>query len=591
MAGVLVLVGAVFAGEKPELLRLTLQSDKVLYCTDEKIMGTLIILNTSREELKVLLRAWLEAEINERSNLREKRFELRPDERATWYVSWKASTLGKYGYALVGEALLDDEVIARAEDYFNVCDNYWNVALIAAGGFLWQQYENFKPKKDFHWVRETIKKWRREYYNGFEKFFWAPDDFIELAPDQDIWWSGQARYLETKAGLKALIEEAHRNGMRAITYAKRTGGGPTGAEIARRHPEWVWHNEGRLAISMKVKKLHRWNITAKKHWGGWVPVNWNMNDPKVVLMGIKELADSTKMFGWDGARWDGNFDVRAEVYDLEGNLIEKLTPDEVDSRNAENMRWAKRYLLKRFPRFVFGYNWTQGNWAQSMAIAPRESLELCRGGGLIMNEYINQAQSVQHPLHRWKDFAMTLLDDVERIKRLGGYYGLILSSRDTADGKYSNIFAYSAGAHPYYHHHWGAFITRYSAFVWDNRLKRIHNPESLLIAPASLWWKHWVFERKLTKDHRELIVHLINPPLSPTVGAGKKPEDIPPPVEDVRVRLFRPLLKEWRPVRATRLSPQPPIKEQVPIRHVERIYVLSIPEVHLWNILIIDLKR
>ena len=157
-----------------------------------------------------------------------------------------------------------------------------------------------------------------------------------------------------------------------------------------------------------------------------------------------------------------------------------------------------------------------------MATNPKESVELCRAGGLIMNEYINQAEGVQHPLHRWEVYGPSVANDVEAIKKLGGYYGPILGSADTADGRYTNVFAYAAGAHPYYHHHWGAFMTRFGGFCWDNALVRRSDPEKVATVSDGVWWKHWVFERPVDATHKQLIIHLINPPAKPTVGEGKK---------------------------------------------------------------------
>ncbi len=412
-----------------------------------------------------------------------------------------------------------------------------------------------------------------------------------MVPTKDVWWSGQARYRESKTSLKMLIDKNHEQGVKAITYAKLTGGGTFGMEMARRHPEWIWQYSGTLAVDRNVKEIHDWDITTEKHWGGWVAVNYDINKKEVLDIGIKNLGDSVAVLGWDGARWDGNFDVNATTYDLEGKAVDQLTPDQVDARNAENMRYTKEYLTKKYPNFQYGYNWTQGNWRQTMATTPRESTELCRNGGLIMNEYINQADGVQHPLHKWEVYAASVADDVEAIKKLGGYYGPILGSQNTADGKYTNIFAYAAGAHPYYQHLWGAFVTRNSAYIWDNALTRMHSPENTILAPSSIWWRNWVYERQIDKKNKQLIIHLINPPAKPTVGEGKKPEDVPPPLKNITISIMPTLLDGWKPVRATSLSPEPMVKENIPVQTVENMYKLSVPEVALWNVLVIDMKK
>ena len=587
---VLMAVRSVTAADPSPPVQVTAWTTKILYGTREPIMATVNVKNVSPTPQKVAVQAALECELDQPvGEAQAKALTVPTGATAVAEFKWPASR-HRYGHAFKAEVRVAGGPVIKAEDYFNVCDHYWNVALIAAEGFMWQQFDNFKPRPDMKWADDTIRNWRREYFNGFEKFFWAPDDFINLTPDTDIWWSGQARYLETKKGLQTLIAKGHEQGFKAITYAKLTGGGSYGNEMARRHPDWVWQDGGTLSVGRNAKQIAEWDITTTNHWGGWVPVNYDMNDPKVVDIGIKQLTDSATMFGWDGARWDGNFDVARAVYDLDGARVENLTAGEADARDAANMRHAKTVITRAHPQFVYGYNWTQGNWTQSMETNPQESTELARGGGLIMNEYINQAESIQHPLHRWEVYGPSVADDVEAIKKLGGYYGPILNSADTPDGKYADLFAYAAGAHPYYHHLWGAFMTRYGAFCWDDALVRIKDG-SVVKAPDNVWWKHWVFERPLDASRKEIIVHLINPPAKPDVGEMPKAEDAPPPLKNVTVTLLAAGVKGWQPVRATRLSPEPMLKEAVPITPTGGDYALTVPEVAMWNLLVIDLKK
>jgi hypothetical protein len=580
---------------KPPLELVSATPAKVLFAPDEPITAAVTVKNNTDGAKTVTVRAYLEWEIDARSKAQQGELKLDPGQTATAAFKFPKAA-ARYGHTLKAEVLVGDAVVASGEDYFNVCDNYWNVALIQAVGFIWDQWDSkLALRPETEWLDKTVAAWRHDYYNGFEKFFWAPDDFLDMTPDKDVWWSGQARYLESKKTLQTLIAKAHAQGMKAITYAKLTGGGPVGAEMARRHPEWMWQSEGVLSVDRNAQALALWDTMTTKppFTASWVAVNYNMNDPKVVEIGIRELVASAKMFGWDGARWDGNFDVAREVRDLDGKPVETLTAEQADARNAENMRHTKQVLSKAVPGYVYGYNWTQGNWAQSMATSPKESTELCGAGGLIMNEYINQAEGVQHPLHRWDVYGSSVAADVDAIRKLGGYYGPILSSPPTADGKYTNVFAYAAGAHPYYHHLWGAFMTRYGTFCWDNALQRVPPGEApaLIEAPDTVWWKHWVFDRPIDKKHRQIIVHLINPPARPTVGEGKKPEDVPAPVRNVEVRLRAEAIKGWTVSRATRLSPEPLLKEGVPVRPEGAGGAMTVPEVALWTILVIDLGK
>lgn len=570
---------------------LAVRSQKVLYGTKEPIAATVTVKNTTKESKSVVVRAWLEYDIDQTTKPLSAMVTVEPGKTADAAFTWKKG-LGLYGHAVKADVTLGSMVLA-GEDYFNVCDNFWNVALPRACGYMWMAYDEktMMPKADTGWVNNYITDYRSGYYNCFEHFFWAQDDFLGMVPTKDAWWSGQARYRGSVVALKALINAAHANGVKAITYAKLTGAGTFGMEAVRKHPEIAWNYNGALAVDRNVEHIAKWDNATDRTFSGWVAVNYNMNDPQVVEIGIKNLCDSATYFGWDGARWDGNFDVHSQTFDLDGNPVDKLSADQVDARNAANMRMTKDYITKVYPQFRFGYNWTQGNWQQTMATTPRESIELCRGGGLIMNEYINQAEGVQHPLHRWDVYAESVANDVEAIKKLGGYYGPILSSQNSADGRYTNIFAYASGAHPYYQHLYGAFVTRNSAFIWDNALTRVHNPENGILAPGSVWWRNWVFERPIDKNRKQLIIHLINPPAKPTVGEGKKPEDVPPPLKNIEVRVLPTMLQGWTPVRATRMSPEPALREAVPMAPVEGIYKITVPEVALWNILVIDMKK
>jgi hypothetical protein len=569
----------------------SVRSARVLYGLREPVTGRVTVANDGKTPQPCTITAWLESDLDTTSLPQTSTLTLGPGQTAEASFQW-AGGLTKYGHALQARVFAGGRPVGAGRDFFNVCDNFWNVALPYAQGFLYAALDQkMMPRTDTAWAETTVESMRKDYYNCFEHFFWAQDDFLGLVPTVPVWWSGQARYRESTFGIKTLIEKSHEAGIKAITYAKLTGGGTFGMEMARRHPEWVWQYGGTLSVGRDVQQIHDWDETAGKPWGGWVPVNYNMNDPAVVEIGIKALSDSAGLFGWDGARWDGTFEVQGEVYDLSGKRLQKLTPAQVDAQNAANMRHTKEEISRAHPQFRYGYNWTQVNWKQSMATAPLESTELCRGGGMIMNEYINQAAAVQHPLHQWAVYGPSVADDVEAIKKLGGYYGPILSSPNTPDGKYTNVFAYAAGAHPYYHHLWGDFVTRYSAFLWDNALARVDQPQKLVQVSTGPWWEHWVFRRPLDATHEQLIIHLINPPAHPNVGDSPKPEDMPAPLTDVQVRLLPAGCGGWKPVSAWILSPEPALHKRLPPPTGRDAGQWRVPEVVLWSLLVIDLQK
>jgi hypothetical protein len=300
--------------------------------------------------------------------------------------------------------------------------------------------------------------------------------------------------------------------------------------------------------------------------------------------------DSVIAYGWDGARWDGTYSEPTEWYNLDGTLGAKLTPEQADAKTAEDFRRYKEAVSPRFPHFVYADNY----WGLDAALqsVPRETGELCRGGGLVMNEWIRGSHDTGAPLHRWDDYGRFLVEDTDRAKRLGGYYGPILDLNEkSADGRYKCVFALAAGAHPYYATLWGAFITRYSYYLWDPALTPLAVPEPYVTAPDTVWWKHWVFERNLAGGRKQLVVHLINPPVHPLVGDGPALDDLPTPVKEVTVQLLPSLTADWRPVRVTCLSPEPQLHDQLALTDTGAgVQAIAVPEVDLWDILVIDLE-
>ena len=584
----ILLSAAAFAATPLPPLQLTVQSTRLLYNVGEPVSGTATVKNNTTAPCTLTVRAWLEWELDGKTKPQQFTLTVPPGKSADAVFTWKKTPV-QFGYAIKVEAVPAGQPALTGENYFQVTDNLWKTGLISALG----KYS--KSRKD-------LDRLAQEYYNVYEIFFWAPDDFLGLTPTVNSWYSGQARYhgaitgevtfpkeFATTLGLKDLLAYGHAKGMRAISYAKLTGCGPYGFEAARKHPEWVWHNEGTLSCCPDAETLAYWDDRNHKDVpNSWLPVDYNMNDPKVVDIGIKSLSDSATMFGWDGARWDGNFDVRSQTFDFDGKQVEKLTADQVEARNADNMRRTKETISKAHPGYVYGYNCINTSVANNLLGNPRETAELCRGGGLLMNESIRGSADVNHPLHTWRKFADTVVDDTQRIKQLGGYMGPIMGNYGPADLKYAYVFAFAGGAHPYYSIDFGAFMTRYSYYCWDPALTQVSLPETTVNVNGNLWWNKWVFTRDLSPKHRQLIVHLINPPTVDEVG---KQKTLPPAQKDVTVMYYPFAQPGWTLQRVTRLNVDSLQPETLPITASLGVDAVTVPDVALWNILVFDLVK
>ena len=99
-----------------------------------------------------------------------------------------------------------------------------------------------------------------------EYFFWAPDDFGNLTPDEECWFSGQGDYRISQADIHAVIDAAHEHGLAVVTYGKNWMGVAglqvkrDGVELVRQHPEWCqWMVNGHPKWSFNVDE-YRWGV-------------------------------------------------------------------------------------------------------------------------------------------------------------------------------------------------------------------------------------------------------------------------------------------------------------------------------------------
>src|SRR5690606_8408413 len=109
-----------------------------------------------------------------------------------------------------------------------------------------------------------------------ERFAWAPCDYSELSPDTEVFYSGQVQYPGSITGYRNLLTEAHRAGVKGITYGKACAAGIYGYYDFQRHPELYGHRAGfgPVAEAYHTFYLERmvdddYNLQAPPSEGGW----------------------------------------------------------------------------------------------------------------------------------------------------------------------------------------------------------------------------------------------------------------------------------------------------------------------------------
>ena len=422
-----------------------------------------------------------------------------------------------FGTAVEARLFRDGKLFDRAEDFVGVHDNPWMVGI---GGTLPGDFiGRAKPEQ----AEKLLELAREKYANWLEVFFWAPDDWGNLTPTADRWYSGQASYLMEPGKLKRFIESAHARGIKVVTYGKHVACGPDGAELMRRRPEWFRGGWG------DVRQLDEWNDDAARAKKGavfsWQQFPIDFNRPDALAYGIRQIADSAAMFGWDGVRFDGHYTVSS------------------DAVSTWNIRQLKETLWAKRPDFLLGYNYAFA--PDSYPVITREMREAMAGSGMWMQEAIGQhdGYSIDGSVYRtWtkaegvaRAFAPNELKQAKHVSSLGGQYHCILGLKPSPVGVYKLVYSLIAGAHSVYGSHekvpgcdnWGRFMTRWSAFLWHPRLNIVERPEErITVGDSHVYWQPLAQELIDTPTRKFTVVHLVNPSPDDSLAKTTLPEPL-----------------------------------------------------------------
>jgi uncharacterized membrane protein len=447
----------------------------------------------------------------------------------------------QYGHEARVELRQGEKRLDVNGDVFNVSDSVWPVGM--GGPTVMTGHSGLT---DSAGIPAGVLQLRADYVNWWEKIFWPPDDWGDMTPSSDEWISGQSARWEKAVNIKAMVAACKPHGIKSITYGKHVAMNNEGWDLVRRHPEWFYMDDkGHPRGSFHTYDLYRWNdfkfhmVDGKfshstfMNTGGWcVSPDFRKTEP--LEHGIRELIESSRQFGWDGVRFDGHWTA--------GN----------DELSASNMRRLKEALWQYDTNFLFGFNysWSYGHQTShlnqlGMVSFNHEFRESMAGGGMFMQEAIGQRYgfSESGSYISWRDYAVKEAAAANGLRETGGSYHFIYGEASY----YKFILGTAAGAHPAYGllqsipgcENWGRFLTRWSGLVWDLNLKPLPAEGQVEVkADGPIWWPEWLKERLADEKTRQVIVHLINPPVDDRIEGLGRP--MPAPLRNVRVRLKVP---------------------------------------------------
>jgi hypothetical protein len=570
--------------------------DKIRYKPGETLKGTALLADLGGKGGAGALEVSLENGTRTRTKVKSLPVTLGTTARAVPFeIALPADELG---YALVAEYVSENGADrSGSAEYFSIASNFQRVAIFGGG------LSTRDVVLDEETIRSGLAKARADYFNATEYFAWAEDDLVEMSPDTLFWTSGQTNYRLHKPTLQRQIRLAHEQGVAVATYGKYVMSGLKGWETAYDYPldhrsqyaypvgMWndvnVIHFDRRRGGSFRVYSKEP-NVKGNRFdtwWSSFLPVGPDAT-PRMVRMAAEECVRSIALFGWDAIRWDGH--PRGG-----GQCGRSGKYEAAAARQTQALvRYFKEIVAETYPDFRHGYNYLliEPDKKHDWAVEDFELDELCRGGGLLMNESIGNASG------RWTfdSVARNLQVEGDLCRERGGYYLGISFAESPRDVIIESALWAAAGCRPYnaaMSREIRRYCTRYSCYTFDENLRRLAAPEKVLApaAPTPLWWQPFVYETPLVNGRRQLVVNLLNIPRDakrPERDAkDAKPEwEMPPGCGPTEFALTLPA--GLRASGAVRIDPSTLEVTALPLEGNR----FTAPPVAVWSVIVVDLE-
>ncbi len=572
-----------------------IEVDKIRYTPGDTLKGTAEVADLGGKGGTGSLNIYFEHGVKDRVKAKSLPVTLKPEPQT---VSFDVPVpKEELGYALVAEyASADGADRSEASAYFGIADNFQRIAIFGGG------LATRDAILDDETIRKGLKKARSEFFNATEYFAWAEDDMVGMSPKTDFWSSGQTNYRQHKQTMQRQLQLAHEQGFAVSTYGKFIMSGFMGWERAYDYPGdhrgnyfypvGMW--EGVNVSDLDRRRDQDFRVYGKgpnvpgnpfnTWWSTFLPINPDAT-PFNVRIAAEECARSAEMFGWDAIRWDGH--PRGG-----GQCGASGDYQAWAARKTQSLvRYFKEVIAEKCPRFRHGYNYlliepTKGyDWA----VEDFELDELCRGGGLLMNESIGNASAGW----TFAQIAQNLQVEGDLCRERGGYYLGISYAMTPRDMIIESALWASAGCRPYNDAmtlETRRYCTRYSQYCFDENLRRIATPEKVL-APQSetkVWWQPFVYETPTVAGKRQLVVNLLNLPLQEKRPNNRddKPKpvwDMPPGTEPVSFAISLPA--GLRATSAALIDPHTLVTTDIPLKDNK----FQAPPVSAWSVVVINL--
>jgi hypothetical protein len=491
--------------------------------------------------------------------------------------------------------------LAERTTLFDVAQNWVDVMRLACCGANHVAVEGMADLR----MLAILDKMRSASCNALEVYTFSPKPY-ELAPREDRWpYQYRAQQIVLKERLQAWSAVLHRSGMKYVAYNETSA--------AEGPPDWqVYLKEIGMDKPCAYYFADRDMFTP--------------NSLRIAPRFARQLADSVRMFGWDGILMDSALACHiatSKGLDRDGRKLTDLPPGEV---GCEYLKEARRKAREINPDFALisqnatsishvgvklaadkMFPWIRENCRKLRFDRDSPFHRYCDAYTLEIDSH-NEPRDGRYPL-TYEKMSVALNSIVEATGRplmswalvvtpfcdeysiafTRPYMSLIYASRT----KLNDHFAFDGGAlsdgaeapASRLFIRYNRFAARFSWYLWNPKFKWVLDPARLVAIRASrpLFWERTVYQADDGHGGTVTVVHLLNLPSNGLI-LGQK--EIPEPLSGASLRLSTAM----KAARISYLSADDESLEPldlVPSGETEAVVTYPLPPVRAWSVLVI----
>ena len=532
---------------------------------------------------------------------------IEPGKYAVIPVPWTtAKDVDLWGCTVTADFEQSGKSMSSAEDVFSVHRNPWAVM-------------NFGGSN-----RSTNPYYEPPSYRNFQEFFGnSPGDGLKPFTDDPKvpFFSGIAGYPTSVDYQRLLVKHNHDIGVVSFMYIWPGSTSYPVEEAFEKHPGWFG---GRLNWTDQASDLYvNGTVNLVKEWTAGKGVKstplYNLiaggNDAVDVVFQNKlnSVIKAMKAIGYDGVRWDSDpFSLSEGHY--AGQAFGLKAGENADAKGAELIRKFKEAVRKEFPNFTEAANTSMGN-ISSRAYNRKYDVpniddaiyhkEFLKDGSGIMDEGWMNAWLFTDSRNIIKDYFWGARRQVDAVRRMGGFLHMFSPARDDTGYFTQSIIYYNhlvtlAGAQypggvscsPGSEMGLAHFITRYSEFLWDNKLMWLADAgkKIRIESPVELWWDETVVYRQLPDGKMRYVIPVVNPP---TVERFLRDQfsELPEPIRDpLPVEVKIP--EGYKTAKARMLTSEPTTSCKSLEASIEGgVVKFEIPELVIYRVIVVEFEK